>query len=691
MPQFSTSGTQPFGSLNKGMNRDAPRTAIPEGYYEDAMNMLMYSESTGGQHLATCKPDIALDSAITWPTSNLEWFAPFTYSSYVAATGVLSFTTLLLMRRADGSYYTYTAGSPGTSTLARRTSLTGDYTTHAVFDNLLLTFDGVNAPYKFGQHFVTESGLTTPYLFPLGSKPVSPLIAATVTGETHTSPVGTPTFELDAVVPGGGSRVGTHSLKLDALEDIKIAFPADRDFLSGPAPYEASNFDTTDFLHLQYYRGAGTGTVLVRFVKDVGDTVYRTYTFTPSVADTWTSSLVLLSSGVDTGGFVDADMATIRSIRIVNTDAAVTTYVDDLFLLYANAPPAAQVGTAHKDRVVLGGVPVISGTAESALSTLFYSSSGHPDFFDSANYQIITGGTQSLARSNRITSLREYGDAVVVGTQNAIYSWTIGTDGSPSRSVVTTEVGIDSPRAVVETPAGSLIFPWQRGFYILRQTGRSYVAEKIAPIIKDIWLEEPWWTVGVRDEKTRSIRFWFREKLITDSSNPTLNERGVIFDYVRSQELGEATWVSQMSQMADHAVEAYIDGRRETLYSRNTDDGVYRLHADEGGSLISYLTLPWTALQTRDKVTRWVGMVVPYLSKGDVRVFIRYASNPGEFDIATFEEVGVLPAAPTIADQGRIYLGTSARWAQVRLQSQEYGMEIFPPIELQSMPTERQP
>jgi hypothetical protein len=689
VPQFTTSGAQPFGSLNKGINRDAPRTAIPEGYYEDALNMIFYSSANGGQHLASCKPDALLDPLLDWPTGQLVWFAPFTYSSFDDVTGILSFNTHILTRRSTGTYYRYDVGNPGTNTLVRRfITPVPDLTTHNIFDQWLLTFDAVNSPMKYGQHFFFDGQEEPrPYLFPIGSKPVSPLIGTGPVGETWTY-TGTSATVADASVPGGGARVGTHSIKLGPSDVARIQFAATRDLRASPQPYGSTVFDDADFLQWQWYKAANDGgTLAVRFYKTY-NTVHRTYSVIPATTGAWKLASVLGSNATDVGGFVDADMATITDVELINSDAVNDAYVDDLYFLYADAPPAGQVGTAHKDRIIIGGVPVAGDTGGPALATLFYSNSAEPDIFPAANFQIISGGSSSLARANRVTVLREYGDTVVVGMQNAIFAWTIGTDGAPSRSVVTTETGIDSPRAVVETPAGSLIFPWQRGFYILRQTGRSYVADKIAPIIEDIWLEEPWWTVGIRDERTRTIRFWFREKPL-GADDPTVTTRGVIFDYARSQELGESVWVSQMDQMADHAVEAFVSGKREVLYARFTQAGIFRLGSEEGGPLLSSVTLPWTAIQSRDKVTKWVGMVVPYGSMGDVRVFTRYASNPAEFATAQFAEVDSLAANPTITDQGRVYIGDATRWVQVKLQSQQFGMEIYPPIELISLPTER--
>jgi hypothetical protein len=332
----------------------------------------------------------------------------------------------------------------------------------------------------------------------------------------------------------------------------------------------------------------------------------------------------------------------------------------------------------------LGGVPVAGSNSDPALSTLFWTDASHPDEFPTSNTQIIAGGSQSLSRTNRIAVLREYGDAVIIGTQNSIFAWTIGTDGTPSRSVITTETGIDSPRAVSETPSGSLLFPWQRGFYILRQTGRNYVSQKIAPILQDIWLEEPWWTISVRDEKTKTIRFWFRELL--DGVDPDATTNGVVFDYVRAQDSGAAVWPSRMTQLADFAGEAYVNGVRESLYCRFDGQQIYRMHVDEGGTLQSSITLPWLGTQSRDRLTRWVGINVPYSATTDIRVFIKYANNPGEFDTAEFEEVMSLPENPDITTPAHVTWGRSSKFVQVKFQAQDYGFEIFPPLTLTAAP-----
>lgn len=680
MPLWEQGDPQPFQSFGKGIDRDSSPTVVPEGHYDDASNMLLYSD-TSGQHMATMKKDVLLDPDITWPSGNLYWFAPFTYSTYVPATGVLSFETHLLMQRSTGQFHRYDNGAPGTTTSVRRTSGglgASQLTTHFVYDQWLVVLNGRDAPMKYGQHFRFDGqGHEVPYLFPLGSKPVSPL-EPSITGETVTLG-GSSAFVADASVPGGGARVGANSLKVSTSATVRIHFTAARNFQAGPLPYGGTDFANTDFFQFQYYKAADAGGITVRFYKTY-NTVYRTYTSTTSTTGAWTLES-LARTGADTGGFVDADMAAITDIEIISSDAANDTYIDDMYFLYADAPPAAQVGTAHKDRIVLGGVPTAGVNDDPALSTLFWTDAEKPDEFPSGNTQTIAGGSQSLSRTNRIAVLREYGDAVIVGTQNSIFAWTIGTDGAPSRSVITTETGIDSPRAVSETPTGSLLFPWQRGFYILRQTGRNYVSQKIAPILKDIWLEQPWWTIGVRDEKTKTIRFWFRE---TDSQSAT--SEGVVFDYVRAQDSGGAVWPSRMSQMADYATEAYVDGVREVLYCMFASQQVWRMHVDEGGTLESQITLPWLATQSRDKTTRWTGINVPYAATADVRVFVRYANNPGEFQDAAFEEVQSLGENPDIRDPAHVPFGKSAKYIQVKFQAQEYGFEIYPPLTLIAAP-----
>ncbi len=675
---------QPVGSFAKGIDKDSPRTMLPDGHYDDAENMLLYSSSSG-QHLATMKTDELLDDTVTWPTGNLYWFAPFTFSTYNSTTGVLAFETHLLMLRSTGQYHIY---NPATQAITnvRRTSTTrgaSQLTTHFIYDQWIVTLNGRDAPWKYGQHFLWDAqGESVPYLFPLGSKPVTPLVPS-ITGETVTLG-GSSAYVADASAPGGGSRVGSHSLKVAASATVRITFAQTKNFQSGPKPYGGTNFANTDFFQFQYYKAATAGTINVRFYKTY-NTVYRTYTIASPATGAWTLNSVA-RTGADTGGFVDADMATITDVEIISTDAANDTYIDDMYFLYANAPPAALVGTAHKDRIVLGGAPVAGTNSDPALSTLFWSDASHPDEFPSTNTQLIAGGAQSLSRTNRISALREYGDGVIIGTQNCIFAWTVGTDGTPSRSVITTETGIDSPRAISETPSGSLLFPWQHGLYILRQTGRNYVSQKIAPIVKDIWLDEPWWTISAKDEVTKTIRIWFREKHDTDTTDPSMTTNGVVFDYVRAQDSGGAVWPSRMTQLADFAVEAYVNGRREVLYCNFNSPQVWRMGVTAGGTLQSSVSLPWMGTQTRDKLTRWTGINVAYSSTTPVRVFGRYANHPEDFDTAEFQELQTLNAYPIISDPTHIPFGQSAKYCQIKLQAQESGFELFPPLTMVAAP-----
>lgn len=675
---------QPVGSFAKGIDKDSPRTMLPDGHYDDAENMLLYSSSSG-QHLATMKTDELLAADVTWPTGNLYWFAPFTFSTYNATTGVLAFETHLLMLRSTGQYHIYNP-STGALTNVRRTSTTrgaSQLTTHFIYDQWIVTLNGRDAPWKYGQHFLWDAqGEAVPYLFPLGSKPVTPLVPS-ITGETVTLG-GSSAYVADASAPGGGARVGSHSLKVAASQTVRITFSHTKNFQSGPKPYGGTNFANTDFFQFQYYKVADAGGITVRFYKTY-NTVYRTYTSTTSTTGVWALES-LARTGADTGGFVDADMATITDIEIISSDAANDTYIDDMYFLYANAPPAALVGTAHKDRIVVGGAPVAGTNSDPALSTLFWSDASKPDEFPSTNTQLIAGGAQSLSRTNRISALREYGDGVIIGTQNCIFAWTVGTDGTPSRSVITTETGIDSPRAISETPSGSLLFPWQHGLYILRQTGRNYVSQKIAPIVRNIWLDEPWWTMSAKDEVTKTIRIWFREKTETDTTDPTMTTNGIVFDYVRAQDSGGAVWPSRMTQLADYAVEAYVNGKREVLYCNFNAPDVWRMGVTAGGTLQSLVDLPWMGTQTRDKLTRWTGISVAYSSTTPVRVFGRYANHPEDFDTAEFQELQTLNAYPIISDPTHIPFGQSAKYCQIRLQAQESGFELFPPLTMVAAP-----
>jgi hypothetical protein len=324
-----------------------------------------------------------------------------------------------------------------------------------------------------------------------------------------------------------------------------------------------------------------------------------------------------------------------------------------------------------------------------ALANLYWSRAGFPDEWPATNVQIISSGTAALARANRITAVREFGASVLVGTPHAMVAWTVDTNGNPQRQTITNEHGIDSHRALVETPNGAMIILWQRGIYVLRSTWRAFGAEKIRPLLQNLWLAEPEWSVGVFDELTQTLRFWWREK--TGPDDPPTTTTGIVLDYVRAQELGEGVWPSRMTQLADWAVPIVIGGRREILYGRFNSPQLYRLGAQESGGLESWVVLPWISREDKDKLVKWQGMVIPYASTTEVSVEIRYANHPQEFEHAEFEVAHVLPPAPGAGEQARVLFGRTSRWAQVRLRAQAYQMEIFPPIELYAYPTSRQP
>jgi len=503
-------------SFEKGIDRNSPRTNIKVGGYEDAQNILLTS-AVSGKHPTSLLLDSELDAEVTWPAGNPQWCAPFSYATYVEATQTLSFNTELLVARANGHYHSYQIGSPGTVASVRRFAPVLGNSANVwqinsfIYDKWLCTTDGRNPPMKYGQHFFDHDGYVTPYLFPIGSHPVSPLIG-TVTGETWAFS-GTGSFRTDAQLItdgiGTGARVGTHSLRVAASETVRLTFLTARDFVTGPAPYASRNFVNTDSIQFQYYKAADAGGITIRFYKTY-NTVYRTYTSTTSTTGAWTLES-LVRTGADTGGFVDADLAAITDVEIISSDAANVTYIDDLYFLYSDAPPAAAVGVTHKERIVLGGAPLIGDVP--SLGTIIYSNAEAPDNFATAgvnNTQVVGGGVESLAKTNQITALREYQDAVIVGTPSSIFAWTIGAAGVPAKSTISTEHGIDSQRGLIETPNGALLFPWQRGIYILRSTGRQFIGAKIQPFLADIPTEDMSWSLAVLDEKTKTIRYWFR-------------------------------------------------------------------------------------------------------------------------------------------------------------------------------------
>lgn len=679
--------------FERGIDRESPRTQVKDGGYEDAQNILLSNPATGGKHAFSTYLDTPLDAAAAWPSGvSLIWCAPFTDSTYTAATQSLVFNTHVLFATDAGQYARYTQstdGTPGAVVNVRRGLLGANREiNHFAYDKWLCTEDGRNAPMKYGQHFLWGSQLDPgAYLFPIGSRPISPMTGTTV-GETWVHSGGNE-FRADTFVPQG-ARVSAGALMLvpGGVSTLTFSYAATLDYTAAPKPYGGDTFLTTDFLVASFVGQTiqkSTGGITIQFTTSAGN--YFTFTLTPNVDNTgWVTKSVARSTAVSTGA---PNWASIASIQITNTDPSVTVFIDDFYFLYQNAPPAFQVATTHKTRVVAGGAPVGSTPGEPFLSTLVWSNAGAPDNFPSANIQNISGGFEALARTNYIASLREYIDTVIIGTPQAIFSWTIGDTGNPVKSTLSTEHGIDSHRGIVETPSGSLIFPWQRGLYILRSTGRQYIGAKIEPILfaqdGGVFSDAPQWWMSVVDEKTKTVRICYR----AGSTDPGHNTNGIVFDYVRAQAEGESVFPSRFTQVFDFAVPAYVNGNRETLYVKSGSNQIHRLHQQASGTLQSFVTLSWTSLDSQAFTDHWVGASFPYASSVPVDVYVRYANNPGEFDSATFEFLDTLPAHPDMAEEARVILGGNTQWMQLKVQAAQVGFELYPPVQVFGFEAER--
>jgi hypothetical protein len=683
---IATLPEEPFVSFERGIDREDPRSDIAKGGYDDASNILLRCLPQGGTHVCSIRADLSLDSVrFADLDGNTVFVAPFTFSTYVA--NVLTFSTHLIITTNTGAVWRYDIGAPGTLTIVRRgfnNTANEMYWTHTVFDQWLITLNGRDAPMKYGQHFLAQ-GEARPFMFPLGSKPVSP-VGATITDENWTGG----TFVADASVPGGGSRVHTQSLQVAASSNAFNSWTVAKNFLSGPYPYGGTDFTGTDFLNFQVFKAAGTANVRIRFGDDANANYFE---FTQSVGPSasWQQFSLLRSSATTTGTPVWSD---IKRVTFFNDDGANVVYFDDLYFLYANAPPALQVATWHKTRIVGGGAPT-AGSTTPTLANLYWSRALFPDEFPPENATTISGGVNALSQANRITAVRELGSGVIVGTPSSISSFTLDAAGNPIVLMVTNEHGIDSHKSMVETPDGALLFFWQRGIYVIRATWRAYGSGKIANLLSDLWLIEPWWTQGVFDEKTQTIRFWFRQK----PGSPSKVNTGVIEDFVRSQELGEGVWTSTMTQVADFAVPAIINGEREVIYVRFDGKDVIRMGvgsqnpANPFDGVQSSVQLPWMAREGKDKLTKWLGLIVPYATFGhednELTVSIRYAQHPHQFDSATYEDIMDLPVDAPAASQARVLFGRVSRWAQVKFSGS--GFEVFPPVEIIALPTKRVP
>jgi hypothetical protein len=678
MAHFLQSPDEPFIAFDRGIDREDARSDIAKGGYDAAQNILLRCQPMGGTHVCAMATDEELDTLITWQTGNAILVAPFTFSTY--ASNVLSFSTHLIIARDSGAVWRYDTGAPGTETLVRRGFTTSQkYWTHAIYDQWLLTFNGREAPMKYGQHFL-DQGEARPFMFPIGSKPVSP-VGATITDENWTHS-GTSAFVADSLVPGGGSRVHTQSLLVGPSDNSFTSWTAAKNFLAGPFPYGGTDFTNNDYLVFQVFKAAGTANFRIRFGNDAG-TAFFEWTQSVGPSTSWQTFRLLRSAAAVTGAPV---WSSIKRLTFFNDDAVNDIYVDDTYFLYSNAPPALQVATSHKGRIVGGGAPT-AGTNRPTLANLYWSRALFPDEFPVSNSTIVSGGTSALAQANMVTAVREFGTSIIVGTPSSINAFTVDATNNPTLQLVTNETGIDSHKSMVESPNGAMLYFWQRGIYVLRSTWRSNGSPKIAHLFNDLDLTEPWWTTGVFDEKTQTIRFWFRNNEAIEHTTT-----GIVFDYVRAQELGEGVWTSTMSQVADMAIPAIVDGNREVVYVRFDGQEVFRLGTQDSGTLTCNVELPWMSREGKDRLVKWLGLIVPYGAAQPVKVYARYASHPEAFSSAVYSLIQTLPASPAMAEQARVLFGTTSRWIQIKFETATAaGMEIFTPIEIIAIPTKRMP
>ena len=682
MPLDQSAQVEPIVSFEKGMDQESSPTMMLKGTYELAQNMLLGVDGAR-KYLASCKVDTALDSGAAWPSGNTIWLA--SYTMHTISGSVITETTHLIFAQDTGAVYRYDAGSPGTVTLVRRGfTASADLWTTTIYDRYLCSLNGVNAPMKYAQHGIIEDTTNSrPDMFPIGAKPITAMDSA-IPGEATTHG-GAGAYVVDDGTAATGARVGTHFLRVAITNNSFIEWTTAHNFLTGPVPYGGTDFAGTDSFVMQYKKAATAAGFTVDFAQD--NTFAAFFRFTVAAGDitgdgTWRTLTKLRSTA--TVGAGAPVWSNIKVLRITNSDGANALDVDDFYFLYAVAPPAFQVGCQHKDRIIGGGVGVITNTTR--LSNVYWSRAQFPDEFPTANTQVLTSGAGlNLARTNQINVLREFGDVVVVGLSSAVLSWTLDAAGSPTRSVVTNEFGIDAQRGVVETPAGSMVFPWQRGFYMLRSTGRQLISGRIVDVISSLDLVEPWWTIAAVDEQTKTLRFWFRE------TGQVRTTRGVIFDYSRSQEEGSPVWVGEVTQLADCAAPAYVSGVRRTIYCRNNASGIQILHQATSGTLACEVRLSWMSRGMRDFIAKWQGVTVAYSATAAVVVQVRYANNPHEFAGASWETVATLPANPTITEQARVPFGRASRWAQIRFTTASYGMRLYPPVIPYGHETQRPP
>ena len=629
--------------LSKGLNTLDTETRMPKGFYVDAQNIYFGTNKNPQTVGGTTRLNTT-----TVPSGNVVWFEPYTDSAAV---------TTYLVATTTGRLYRYTVGTD-----TWRLILTGLATTaaalrwsHAPFRGSLWLANGTDDILKWDGTNVVPGG-------------------AMWNANAATQLVADMEADEDAIWSGGtiyttDTKEGTQARQVDtvgapATDSAALTYAADRDFLTGVLG--APNLDANDDFEIWYRRTAGAGATTFRLrFGNTGDTAYfqRTESLNPTDSN-WTRlriqrSLVPIVAGAPVWNII-------RKFTIFLDTDEQTYQFDWAYWRYDQDTDGPQVGAFidfYAQQLIVAGI-----SSDKVL--IRYSDAGTPDFFTATQTARFSGGRHIGEKEDQITALRSYFDELIVGKVNS--AWTLsGTGANVSTSALPLTIGIDSHRAIVETP-WSLHFPFENNIFGSRLTSRGLVSTNIHSLLQSIDGDNVANSVGIRHDRTHTIRWGFQE------TGQTTNNLGLIYDYQHD------AWTSVYTPAVRYYTRGIVSGNREVLIAQY--DGFMR-RADvgttfDGTAIASFITLPWlqsTESADMGDVVQWLDATVNLRGTASVIVEARFAIEPREFAGATYSTYATVGATPD-ADEGFAYFGVTNRWMQLRLRATSLAFEVLIPI-----------
>jgi len=649
MPEYAAAHIE-IKDLSKGLNTFDPETQVPAGYYVDCQNMLLTNKTP-----ITISGLSKLNTTAAPNTRLLRWGEPYT-----DAAGVTTFlvATDAGAAHADGAgIYEYNIVGDTWTPQLHQIDNTATLFSHVPFRGQLLFSNGADDVMKFDGTNVL---------------PVGGNLLVDMESDEDAQWDGNSTI----VTTAGDRKEGTQSRSVTtvgAAVASRLTYPASRDFQAGLGG--APNFTATvpsDLFEVWIKRTAGTGAISLAYAIETTagvNSIFFTDTFTPT--GNWERRSIPLSSFSIAGA---PNLANINSIAFQVSSFPQTILFDWSYLKYRLAPPVGSLIEMYAQQLVVAGIPT-------DRVKLVYSDPNTVDYFPALNFARFSGGRHALEKTDQITALWSYFDELIVGKVNSAWTFS-GTGVNVSISALPLTIGIDSNRAICETP-WSLQYLFENNIFGARLTSRGLVSTNITSLLGRLDATHADKVVSIRHDRTHSVRWSFR----TLDTLQAANDLGLLYDYQLD------AWMSKYTPAIRYYTRAIVNGAREIIVLQY--DGFIR-RADVGSSfdgvpIESYVTLPWTQVpdpETHGDITRWVDLTVNLAGTASVSLDARFADEPHEFASAVFQSFGTVGPTPD-GDKGYCYFGKSSRFIQVRLRATALSFETKLPILIGYIPSKR--